>query len=116
MKHKMKKTDFFKKTIFLLGLLFAGFGCFAGVKFGDADINQDDEILFTVRQEFPGAFSYRSLFKAKIEGGAVSGTPVMVSCFPEQMELLSGGKILQVRNRYGTAWIDTSVKSVEWKK
>lgn len=116
MKHKMKKTDFFKKTIFLLGLLFAGFDCFAGIKFGDADINQNDEILFTVRQEFPGAFSYRSLFKAKIEDGAVSGTPVMVSCFPEQMELLSGGKILQVRNRYGTAWIDTSVKSVEWKK
>ncbi len=53
MKHKMKKTDFFKKTIFLLGLLFAGFDCFAGIKFGDADINQNDEILFTVRQEFP---------------------------------------------------------------
>ncbi len=112
----MKKIEISKKIIFLLGAFFAGFYCFAGIKFGDADINNNDEILYTIRQEIPGAFSYRSLFKAKIEDGAVSGEPALISCFPEQMELLGGGKILQVRNRYGTAWIDLAAKSVEWKK
>lgn len=112
----MEKIKISKRTIFQLGLFFAGFYCFAGIKFGDADINKNDEILYTIRQEIPGAFSYRSLFKAKIEDGAVSGEPALISCFPEQMELLGGGKILQVRNRYGTAWIDLSAKSVEWKK
>lgn len=112
----MEKTKISKRTVFLLGAFFAGFYCFAGVKFGDADINNNDEILYTVRQEIPGAFSYRSLFKAKIENGAVSAKPALISCFPEQMELLGGGKILQVRNRYGTAWIDVASKSIEWKE
>lgn len=112
----MEKIKISKRMIFQLGLFFAGFYCFAGIKFGDADINKNDEILYTIRQEIPGVFSYRSLFKAKIEDGAVSGEPALISCFPEQMELLGGGKILQVRNRYGTAWIDLSAKSVEWKK
>ncbi len=112
----MEKTIISKKIIFLLGTFFAGFYCFAGIKFGDADINNNDEILYTIRQEIPGAFSYRSLFKAKIENGTVSGKPALISCFPEQMELLDSGKILQVRNRYGTAWIDIATKSVEWKK
>lgn len=112
----MKKIEISKKIIFLLGAFLCGFYCFAGIKFGDADINNNDEILYTIRQEIPGAFSYRSLFKAKIQDGAVSGEPALISCFPEQMELLCGGKILQVRNRYGTAWIDLAEKSVEWKK
>ena len=112
----MKKIEISKKIIFLLGAFLCGFYCFAGIKFGDADINNNDEILYTIRQEIPGAFSYRSLFKAKIQDGAVSDEPALISCFPEQMELLCGGKILQVRNRYGTAWIDLAEKSVEWKK
>lgn len=112
----MKKIEISKKIIFLLSAFLCGFYCFAGIKFGDADINNNDEILYTIRQEIPGAFSYRSLFKAKIQDGAVSDEPALISCFPEQMELLCGGKILQVRNRYGTAWIDLAEKSVEWKK
>lgn len=112
----MKKIEILRREIFLFSLFFAAFNCFAGIKFGDADINRNDEILYTVRQEIPGAFSYRSLFKGKIKDGMLSGAPALVSCFPEQMELLGGGKILQVRNRYGTAWIDTAEKSIEWKK
>ena len=91
----MKKIENLKRKIFLFSLFFAAFYCFAGIKFGDADINQNDEILYTIRQEIPGAFSYRSLFKAKIKDGMISGEPALISCFPEQMELLGGGKFFR---------------------
>lgn len=118
----MKNIRFYKKSILVFSLLLLGFCCFAKIKFGDADINENNEILYTIKQELPGTFSYRSLFKAKITDSETGGTvdfndssSKMLTCFPEQMELILGGKYLQVRNRYGTAWINTETKSIEWK-
>lgn len=105
-----------KKSLFVAALMLASLSCFAGIKFGDADINQDDEILYTVKHDIPGTNSYRSLFKAKIKDGKLDGEPALLTCFPEQMELLAGGTILQIRNRYGTAWLNTITKSITWKK
>lgn len=105
------------KKIFLTGISLV-FCCtaFAGIKFGDADINQNDEILYTVKHDIPGTSSYRSLFRAKILNGEIKTTPEMITCYPEQMELISGGSIIQIRNRYGTAWYNTISKSFIWKK
>lgn len=105
-----------KKSLFAAGLFLASLSCFGTVKFGDADINQDDEILYTIKHDIPGTYSYRSLFKGKIKNGQLEGEPALLTCFPEQMELLSGGTILQIRNRYGIAWLNTISKSITWKK
>lgn len=105
-----------RKILFTACLFSAGFYSFANIKFGDADINSNDEILYTIKHEIPGTYSYRSLFKAKIKDGSISSEPAMITCFPEQMERLSEGSIIQIRNRYGTAWLNTISKSITWKK
>lgn len=105
------------KKIFAAGIIvFLCTQVFAGIKFGDADINQNDEILYTVKHDIPGTSSYRSLFRAKIVNGEISKAPEILSCFPEQMELISGSSIIQIRNRYGTVWYNTITKSFVWKE
>lgn len=86
----------------------------AGIYFGNSDLNDNDEVLFTVRQTFPGTVSYRSLFYAKIADGAAASVPRILTCYPEQMELLSGGSVLQIRSRYGTALYSTETGRLTW--
>ena len=86
----------------------------AGVSFGSADLNDKDEILFTVRRDFPGTPSYRTLFYAKLVNGSPAESPRALTCYPERMELLSAGKILQIRNRYGTARYSFETGTLEW--
>lgn len=86
----------------------------AGVSFGNADLNDKDEILFTVRRDFPGTPSYRSLFYAKLVNGAPAESPRALTCYPERMELLSGGSVLQIRNRCGTARYSFETGTLEW--
>ncbi|MGI0528615.1 polysaccharide deacetylase family protein [Treponema socranskii] len=86
----------------------------AGVSFGSADLNDKDEILFTVRRDFPGTPSYRTLFYAKLVNGFPAESPRALTCYPERMELLLAGKILQIRNRYGTARYSFETDTLEW--
>src|SRR5574344_2432587 len=76
---------------------------YAGILFGNPDLSGSDEVLFTVRQDIPGTDSYSSLFSVKIADGTAASLPEILTCYPEQMELLSGGTVLQLRSRYGTA-------------
>ncbi|MBQ5999041.1 MAG: hypothetical protein IJL70_06180 [Treponema sp.] len=88
---------------------------FSGIKFGAAEINDKDEIVYTVSHTIPGTVSYGSLFTAKISNGVLGSEPEMVTCFPEKMEMLSGGAILQIRNRYGIAWLNTKTREFSWR-
>ena len=85
---------------------------FAKVQFEDLDINSNSELLFTAEQDLPGTFPYKSLFLARLDGS--SAKPRLLTCFPEQMELLDGGKKLQVRNRYGSAVYNLLTQSLNW--
>ena len=90
----------------------------AGTSFGNPDLNQNDELLFTVRHNMVGTSPYKSLFYSKLKDGKPESAPEVITCYPEQMELLCGGDVLQIRNRYGIAqysrkdgklkWIETS--------
>jgi peptidoglycan/xylan/chitin deacetylase (PgdA/CDA1 family) len=91
------------RTALAILIFCASFPLAAGISFGSSDLNDADEVLFTVRQTLPGTVSYRSLFYAKITNGTAAASPEILTCYPEQMELLSGGTFLQIRNRYGTA-------------
>lgn len=84
---------------------------FAGIRFNEGDINPEDEILFTVRQDFPGTWNYSSLIQTSVRNTAKSR---VLTSFPEQMELLDNGKTLQVRNRYGISRLDLTQNSFRW--
>ncbi len=103
-----------KKILVLLFSSFLFFQAFAEISFGNPDINMNDEVLFTVRQNSTGANPYKSVFYTKLKDGAPQELPQLITCYPEQMELLSGGKILQIRNRYGTARYYRESGELKW--
>ena len=105
----MKKTG-----ILCLVVSLFSFSLFAGTSFGNPDLNLNDEILFTVRHNMVGTSPYKSLFYAALKDGKPDGMPEVITCYPEQMELLSGGDILQIRNRYGIARYSQKNGSVIW--
>ena len=92
----MKKTG-----ILCLVVSLFSFSLAAGTSFGNPDLNLNDEILFTVRHNMVGTSPYKSLFYAALKDGKTEKAPEVITCYPEQMELLSGGDELQIRNRYG---------------
>ncbi len=104
-----------KKTA-VLSLVFSLFSFFlsAGTSFGNPDLNLNDELLFTVRHNMVGASPYKSLFYTKLKEGAPEDFPKLLTCYPEQMELLSGGDILQIRNRYGIARYSRRTATLQW--
>ena len=105
----MKKV-FFSAAVFISSLLAYGEASFSGL-----DLNQKDSLLFTVHQKVPGASEYDSLFTVNLGEEKISGTPELLTCFPEKMELLNQNATLQLRNRYGTAWYSFADDSLSWK-
>ena len=62
----------------------------------------------------PGTNSYSSLFYSKLVNGASKNLPELLTCYPEQLELLDEGTVLQIRNRYGTGRYNTKTDSFDW--
>lgn len=92
----------------------AAFPVFGKVSFNSVSVNESDEILFTVSQTVPGTNDYNALFAAKLDKKGLASAPRLLTCFPEKMELVQNGTILQLRNRYGCAWYSIAQKNVTW--
>ena len=109
-----------KKIFTLIFLAFeavlGGTSLFAGIKFGDGDINSRNQLLFTLKHSIPGTEGYRTLFKADLQNGTAEVRPEILTCYPEHMELIKGESVLQVRNRYGIVWYDIKKDSFSWKE
>ena len=104
-----------KKTCILCLLLsFFYHSLYAGTSFGNVDLNSNDELLFTVRHNMVGTSPYKSLFYTILKDGKTENIPEVITCYPEQMELLSGGEELQIRNRYGIARYSKKNDSIIW--
>lgn len=101
--------------LFLFTFLATTFPVFAGIQFGGGDINKTDDVLFTVRHNIPGICSYSTLFMMHITDGEAKQFPQVLTYYPEQMEVLDGGKTIQIRNRYGTAHFNTGKRTAVWK-
>ena len=103
-----------KKIISVIIFCFLSFSAAAKISFGSVDLNSSDEVLFTVKQDMTGMKEYSSLFYAKLKDGLPEKSPELLTCYPERMELLDGGKILQVRNRYGRGHFNTVSERFAW--
>ena len=102
-----------KNCIFIFVSLFL-FSLYGEISFGGPDLNSDDELLFTINQNTVGANPYKSLFYTKLENGVPKEAPNVITCYPEQMELLNGGNVLQIRNRYGIGRYSSDSDSITW--
>ena len=104
------------KKIAILCLLISliSFSAVAGTSFGNLDLNPNDEMLFTVRHNMVGTSPYKSLFKTVLKDGKAEKAPEVITCYPEQMELLSAGDLLQIRNRYGIARYSKKSGELVW--
>ena len=105
----MKKNLFLFVLISLLTLPLS-----AKNSFSSADINNDDEILFTVNQDTAGTEPFSALFYARLKNGIPEQVPQLITCYPEKMELLENGTVLQIRNRYGIARYSSLTKKLNW--
>lgn len=103
-----------KRTLLSISLLLIAVQSFAKITFGPSDINSKDEVLFTLSQEMAGVNTYRSLFYSKVVNGESEKNPLLLTCYPEQMELINGAKQLQIRNRYGTGVYDIDKNTFAW--
>lgn len=82
----------------------------AQIAFQDPDINAGNEVLFTISANIPGGQQYATLFLRNVESGAME----QLTFYPESIQSLSSGKILQLRNRFGTARFDASSETFSW--
>ena len=91
----MKKIHYISIFLFCMTMSLS-----AKINFGTFDLNQNDEVLFSLSQNMPGTNSYSSLFYSKLVNGTGQNSPELLTCYPEQLELLDEGTVLQIRNRY----------------
>lgn len=89
----------------------SAYSAFSQIAFENPDLNSKNQVVFSVHHDIPGSTAYRTLFLAD---AAKPGSAKIISCYPEKMELLSGGAVLQVRNRYGTARYSVYDGSLAW--
>ena len=97
----------------LISLFFNSIFLHSQVKFENPQINAESKVLFTVSHQLGGTLSYRTLFLA--DASKKDSTKIL-TCFPERMELLANGAVLQVRNRYGTARYAVADSTLSWIK
>ena len=103
-----------KKIIFSLGFFLCLSSISAKISFGPADINDANEVLYTVNQDIIGFQSIQSLYRTTIVNGESKDKPQLLTCYPERMELLDGKTILQIRNRFGTAQYNSRTETFSY--
>lgn len=100
-----------KKSLIVAACLATAVSASAEIAFENPTINEQDEIVFTVRHDVPGSPAYRTVF---LGNAAKTGEADIITCYPEQLDVLSGGAVVQLRNRYGTARYSVTDATLSW--
>ena len=104
-------------ALFLALMMFMPCMSFAGISFDNLTINDDDKVLYTVSHNQSGVIPYSALFSYKLEGSSSvssNNLPDILTCYPENISSIGNGKLIQIRNRYGTAIYDFESESLNW--
>lgn len=83
---------------------------FAQLSFFGPDVNATNEVLFGAVTTVPGDGEYKTLFRKNLDTGALE----QLTCYPESLESLSDGFVLQIRNRFGAGRYDTRTSAFSW--
>jgi len=106
--------------LFILGFLISS--VFAQVEFKSFDLNNNNKLLFSIEHTPVVESAYETLFYYNVDQNIQQGSssknnnPYIMTCYPEQIEVLSDGKIFQFRNRYGTAQYGVNSKKLRYVK
>ncbi len=103
-----------KKSLLSIFVLFScccGFSAANSIKFENPQINSENKILYTIEHNLGGSENYKTLLLTEAEN--TQNTKIL-TCYPEKMELLLGGTVLQIRNRYGTARYSIADENLSW--
>jgi peptidoglycan/xylan/chitin deacetylase (PgdA/CDA1 family) len=76
----------------------------AKVTFTDLDLSEDNRLLFRADSVLDGAAVQNALFVSRLTDLSLQ----QITAFPEKMELLANGRVLQVRNAFGVLRIPLS--------
>lgn len=82
----------------------------AEFSFLSPDINAANDVLFRIRASIPGDGTCTTLFRKNLDSGSLE----QLTFYPESMESLAGGTLLQLRNRFGTVRYDATSDSFSW--
>jgi peptidoglycan/xylan/chitin deacetylase (PgdA/CDA1 family) len=88
----------------LLLFFFVLFQAGAKVNFSDPDLAEDDRLLFRAASSGGGAVPQDSLFVSRLSDFSI----LQLTAFPEKMDLLEGGRIVQIRNAFGVMRLPVS--------
>ena len=112
-----------QKSLCLLICLFLSLGLFAQIEFVNFDLNNHNNLLFSVEHTPIVESDYEALFfmslDKEISQSAINmkdSNPRLLTCYPEKIEILQNANIYQFRNRYGTAQYNVKEKSLTWVK
>lgn len=76
--------------------------------FGGLDLNSDNQLLFSAEVDVPGKESYSVLFSHNLD----LGQTIQQTWYPESLQILDQGRILQVRNRFGVVRYQTAARKL----
>lgn len=107
-------------TFFLL-LIILNLFVFSQVTFSKLDINNSNELLFSVSHDAVTEKKYNSLFVYNLDeeihqskNHYVKTNPQLLTCYPQSLEVLKENSVLQIRNRYGNAQYSVKDKTLKW--
>ena len=99
-----------KKIAVLVACAFSLASAFPEMSFSGPDINAGNEALFSVATGVPGNGQYRTLVRKNVD----SLKTEQLTFYPESLETLQNGSVLQLRNRFGTGRFDTRTDTFSW--
>ena len=76
----------------LCAAVFMAVPLFSEIAFSSLNLNDRDEVLFSLSHKISGSTEYTTVFKGKIKNGKAEYFPRAVTCFPERMTVFGGGK------------------------
>src|SRR5258706_12947071 len=86
-----------RKPLLLLCIFLTASSASAQVTFSGLDLSAADRLLFSATTRWPDSGSYDTLFLADARTRAMR----QLTFFPEDVQLLQNGSVLQVQNRVG---------------